>query len=398
MNFLVDSSIYKAKKGKTFQISSHDLDGGNADYLTIAPSEIIRLGEIFGEAIINRIWFAINSEDKEILRNLVIRFYWENEKDPSVHAPFGDFFGVGFGEYVHHFNLMHGMTSGGFFSYWPMPFKEKALLEIENRSKFPVTHLYYNIQYYKVRLEEDTLYFHCKYNRENPTKIDQNYTILNAKGRGHYSGCVLNIQSYDKGSLLMLQGDEYIRVDDEENPSIIGTGTEDYFNAGWFWREGVFHAPYHGLTIKDDQNSRYSAYRLHIPDPIPFKKSISVEIEHGHANMLQEDYSSIAYWYQTEPHITDFGKIPDTNEYLRPLGTKDEAYLMSEIIQDTEINKERRKTIQKAAKLRLELREAKKNGKIPNWFKEIDEIQFMKADYMGLKELITKIEEKKKIT
>ena len=196
----------------------------------------------------------------------------------------------------------------------------------------------------------------------------------------------------------MLQGDEYIRVDDEEKPCIIGTGTEDYFNAGWFWREGVFHAPYHGLTIKDDQNSRFSAYRLHIPDPINFKKSISVEIEHGHANMLQEDYSSIAYWYQTEPHTTDFGKIPDTNEYLRPLGTKDEAYLMSEIIQDTEINKERRKTIHKAGKLRLELREAKKIGKIPTWFKEIDEIQFMKADYKGLKELIMKIEEKKKFT
>ena len=172
----------------------------------------------------------------------------------------------------------------------------------------------------------------------------------------------------------------------------------DYFNSGCSWREVVYHAPYHGLNIKDDKNSRYSAYRLHIPDPIPFKKSISVEIEHGHTNMLQEDYSSIAYWYQTEPHITDFGKIPDTNEYLRPLGTKDEAYLMSEIIQDTEINKERRKTIQKAAKLRLELREAKKNGKIPTWFKEIDEIQFMKADYKGLKELITKIEEKKKFT
>ena len=188
----------------------------------------------------------------------------------------------------------------------------------------------------------------------------------------------------------MLQGDEFITVDDEEQPSIIGTGTEDYFQGGWFWNKGPFHAPYHGLTVMDEVNSRYSAYRLHIPDPILFKNTISVEIEHGHANMLQQDYCSVAYWYQTEPH-SDFGEIPDEESYLRPIGTKDGAYLMSEVVQDTEINKERRQVISQAARLRLELREAKKRGFIPEWFDGVDELDFMKADFTGLEKLVKSI-------
>ena len=390
------STIHRKKDWKSIQISSHDPTDGNADYASIEPGETFTLGEIEGSGVISRIWFAVNSEDENILRYLLLRFSWDSEETPSVYAPFGDFFGAGFAEYVHHYNVMHGMTSGGFYSYWPMPFREAALLEVENRSSYPVTHLYYNIQYHKTQLSEDELYFHCRFNRENPTTIDKNYVILKAEGLGHYAGCTLSMQSYDKGSLLMLQGDEYITVDEEEEPSIIGTGTEDYFQGGWFWNQGKFNAPYHGLTVMDEVNSRYSAYRLHIPDPIPFTKSISVEIEHGHANMLQQDYSSVAYWYQTEPHMDDFGEMPLEEDYLRPIGTRDGAYLMSEVVQDTEINKERRNIIHKAATLRLELREAKKKGEIPAWFEGIEEIQFMKADYEGLKRIVGAVEEAKR--
>ena len=389
------SNIHKAKNWKTVQISSHDPDDGNADYVTVQPGETFRLGDIDGSAVVSRIWFALMSADPLVLRYLLLRFSWDGEDDPSVYVPIGDFFGAGFAEYAHHYNVMHGMTSGGFYSYWPMPFKKKAILEVENHSEHSVTHLYYNIQYHKTEPNGEDLYFHCKYNRENPTEIDRNYTILRAKGRGHYTGCMLNMQSYDKGSLLMLQGDEYIKVDAEEHPSVIGTGTEDYFQGGWFWNKGPFHAPYHGLTVMDEVNSKYSAYRLHIPDPIPFNESISVEIEHGHANMLQQDYNSVAYWYQTEPHDHEFGKIPSNRRYLTPIGTKDGAYLMSEVVQDTEINRERRALIHKAAVLRLELREAKKKGVIPDWFNNIDELLFMKSDYDRLVNLVSLIERRK---
>jgi hypothetical protein len=378
--------IHRRKNWKTRQYSSHDPSDGNKDYVSLDPGETKTITNLEEPGCITRIWFALNSPDQHILRKLLLRFTWDDEINPSVETPLGDFFGVGFAEYVHSYNAVFGMTSGGFYSYWPMPFN-KAKITAENTSKHPVTHLYYAVQVHEIK-HDDKLRFHCKYNRENPTTIDTNYTILRATGAGHYAGCVLNMQSYDKGSILMLQGDEYITVDNEEKPSIIGTGTEDYFQGGWFWNKGAFHAPYHGLTVQDEVNSRYSAYRLHIVDPIPFKESIRVEIEHGHANMLQQDYSSVAYWYQTEPHNPDFGRILENPDYLTPIGTKDGAYLMSELVQDPPINRERRQIIAQAAMYRHELREAKKTGIFLAHLEGITEEMFMKADYQELVNLV----------
>jgi len=237
--------------------------------------------------------------------------------------------------------------------------------------------------------------FHAKWRRENPTKLDENYTILEAKGRGHYCGVVLSMQAYDKGSRFMLEGDEMIWVDGEEEPSIKGTGTEDYFQGGWYWENGPFSAPFHGLTVGDKMHSKYCAYRLHIPDPIPFTEKIRVTIEHGNCNMLQDDYSSLAYWYQLEPHDASFGGIPDDPSYVTPIGTRMEAYLMSEIVQDPPANVERRRVISEAARLRLQLREAKAKGVIPPELTGLDDGDFLHADYEGLKRLVTRVMKKK---
>jgi hypothetical protein len=101
--------------------------------------------------------------------------------------------------------------------------------------------------------------------------------------------------------LGFLEGDERVFVDGEKEPSIIGTGTEDYFSSGWYYNYGVYSAPYHGVTIKDDEKSRINTYRWHIEDPIPFKKSLNFTIEHGAGNDVTADYSSVAFWYQTHP-------------------------------------------------------------------------------------------------
>ena len=91
--------------------------------------------------------------------------------------------------------------------------------------------------------------------------------------------------------------------DGEEEPSIIGTGTEDYYGMSWCPTQ-EYCAPYHGLPIPGGKNwsGKVTWYRYHIPDPVYFEKSIRVTIEHGHANHRSDDYSSTAYWYQTEPH------------------------------------------------------------------------------------------------
>ena len=91
--------------------------------------------------------------------------------------------------------------------------------------------------------------------------------------------------------------DEMIYIDGAKEPSVVGTGTEDYFSSGWYFDRGTYSAPYHGVVIKDEANSRISAYRWHIEDAMPFKKSIKVTIEHGTNNEVEADYSSVAFYY-----------------------------------------------------------------------------------------------------
>lgn len=390
-------SIPYLKKWKCRQISSYDRTGGNMDFVQIPPKAKVSIGEVEGSGCVSRVWFTLMSRDPDILRKAILRFHWDGEKSPSVHCPFGDFFGVGFAEYVHHFSLLQGMSSGGYFSYWPMPFDDGATFEILNMSDQAISHLYFNIQYQELDgLEKDAARFHAMWRRENPTTIGENYTILDAKGRGHFAGCVLNMQSYDKGSLLFLDGDEMFYVDGEVLPSIHGTGTEDYFQSGWYFDRGCFSAPFHGLTLMDRANARVSAYRFHVPDTIPFQKSIRATIEHGHGNMLQEDYSSVAYWYQMEPHALEFGQIPEKEvEYLIPLSSKAEGYLMSELVADTAANIGRRRILHEAAALRHRLKQATEKGKIPPELEGIDDKQFLMADFEKLRAIVEKVRRKK---
>jgi len=364
------------------------------DFVPVPAGESVQLGKVNGSGWVSRMWFTVLSPDKDVYRKLILRFYWDGEENPSVETPFGDFFGAGFSEYAQNTSLIQGVTSGGFYSYWPMPFTHGARFEARNIGDVNISHLYYGIQIHETKVEECVPRFHAKWRRENPTKIGENYTILEADGRGHYCGVVLSMQAYDKGSRFMLEGDEMIWVDGEGEPSIKGTGTEDYFQGGWYWENGPFSAPFHGLTIGDKMHSKYCAYRLHIPDPIPFEEQIRVTIEHGNCNMLQEDYSSLAYWYQLEPHDAGFGGISDDASYVIPMGTRLEAYLMSELVQDPPVNVKRRRVISAAARLRLQLREAKTRGVIPPELEGLDDGDFLRADFEGLKRIVDRIAKK----
>ena len=379
------------KNWKSRQLSSSDLSGGNLDFIPVPAGNTVQLGKVDGSGWVSRVWFTVMCPDKDVYRKLILRFYWDGEENPSVETPFGDFFGVGFSEYAQNTSFIQGVTSGGFYSYWPMPFTRGARFEVRNIGDVDVSHLYYGIQIHETEVGEGVPRFHAKWRRENPTSIGENYTILEAKGQGHYCGVVLSMQEYDKGSRQMLEGDEMIWVDGEAEPSIKGTGTEDYFQGGWYWENGTFSAPFHGLTVGDKMHSKYCAYRLHIPDPIPFTEDIRVTIEHGNCNMLQQDYSSLAYWYQLEPHDASFAGIPDDASYVTPIGTRAEAYLMSELVQDPPENVERRKVISQAARLRLQLREAKAKGVVPPELEGLNDSDFMHADYEGLERIVDRV-------
>ena len=301
-NLLSPSRLPYLKDSKLIQISSSDTSGRNDDFVAIPAGATTRLADIEGPGVITQIWVTIASPDKHFLRRIVLRMYWDGEENPSVEVPIGDFFGTGF-QYRHYTTPFVGMSSGGYYSYFPMPFDKSARIEVVNETGQEVHSFYYHIDYHKLNgsLDPSVAYFHASWHREVRTDPNRYYTLLEAEGEGHLVGVNMSMQSYDRG-LQFLEGDEMIYVDGETTPSLKGTGTEDYFNSGWYFNTGEFAAPYHGLIIKDDSLGRIAAYRFHILDAVPFKESIRALIEHGDRNVEVADYSSTAYWYQKEPH------------------------------------------------------------------------------------------------
>lgn len=301
-NLLDPARLPYLKESRLVQISSFDSTGGNDDRINLRDGETAVLADVEGPGVISRIWITISSPDPHYLRRIVLRMYWDGEDEPSVEAPVGDFFGTGFA-YTPYVSQFIGMTSGGYFSYFPMPFNESARIEVENQTGQHLPLFYYHLDVQKLNepLSDEVAYFHASWRRELRTPTDQNYLVLETNGPGHLVGINMSMQGYD-GNLWYLEGDEMVFVDGEEHPSIYGTGTEDYFTSGWYFNQGPFSAPYHGLILKDDSTARIAAYRLHVGDAIPFEESIRFTIEHGHGNEEVADYSSTAYWYQKEPH------------------------------------------------------------------------------------------------
>ena len=298
---------------------SWDRSGGNGDARAVDPGQTITLLDYKGAGIIRRFWVTIAPRSEmTIHRQAILRMYWDDEPTPSVEVPIGDFFGVGFGEQHDYISLPLNETSGGYNCYWPMPFHKSAKWTLTNLSKRRIDAFYYNIDFTAYKsLPKDLRHFHAQWRRENPTTKGKNYTILEATGQGHYVGTALFMQNRKGHGLGFLEGDEMIYIDGETTPSINGTGTEDYFSSGWYFDRGPYSAPYHGCIIKDDQHGRISAYRWHIEDAIPFHKSIRVTIEHGNQNDTEADYSSVAYWYQSEPHAP-FPPLPANPADLLP--------------------------------------------------------------------------------
>lgn len=296
------------KNSRLIQVSSYNASGLNNDRILVPAGRKVTILDADGPGLISRIWMTVESKDPDFQRRIVIRMFWDNETQPSVEVPLGDFFGNGF-NYTPYISQYLGMTNGGYVCYFPMPFESHARIEIANDTRQDITGLFYQVNYQKFEgaLELDVAYFHASWNRSVKTDYDSNYRLLEAEGRGHIIGANLSLQSYDQ-SFSYLGGDEMIFVDGEKTPSIRGTGTEDFFSGGMDFTEHRHAGPYSGLILKNDSLGAIAAYRLFIPDPIPFKKNIIMTIEHGPSNKTVADYSSTVYWYQMEPH-KPFGQM-----------------------------------------------------------------------------------------
>jgi hypothetical protein len=293
----------------------------------LEPGEEHTMASFAGPGLITRLWMTALPLNPRLLRGLALRFYWDGETDPSVEAPFGDFFGAPFGRYVPYLSLPLGLTGGGFISYWPMPFSEAARLTIVNEGTRRIDPLYYQVTWTELDAPlESGLRFHARWRRESPTALGLPYTILEANGSGHYVGCHLFMQNREwwlrppwreiafprAFGLGMLEGRGSVFVDGEERPSIRGTGTEDDFGGGFYYLPARrFGGPYHGCTLRDYLRGRFAVYRFDVNSPVRFTRSLRVTLDHGIHNELSADYASVAYWYQTEPHSgTSSGEMP----------------------------------------------------------------------------------------
>ena len=296
--------------GEFQQISSYDTTGGNRDRFEIAPGDSAVLLELEGSGVIRRLWITVASRDPDYLRRIALKMYWDGEESPSVAVPLGDFFGNGF-EKTHYTALPMGVSSGGFYCYLPMPFTRGARIVAENGTGQVVDAFYFNASVERGGdLPEPVAAFHAQWSRDFRTTSRHSHTVLGAEGAGHLVGVSLNAEGYDD-SYWYLEGDESFWVDGEFRGQ--GTGTEDYFNGGWYFQDGAFAGPYHGVVFMDPERGRVAAYRWHLPDPVRFNDSIRVELEHGHGNEVLADFATVAFWYQIEPHLP-FSPLPAPEE------------------------------------------------------------------------------------
>lgn len=302
-------------------------------YVNIGPNETFTLAEIEGPGSIQQIWMTPTGE----WRKTIIRFYWDDEKEPSVECPIGDFFCSGWGLYSPLSSLAVCVNPGSAFNcYWQMPFRKKCKITMENIDPNNEMRVYYQINYTLTEVPEDAAYFHAQFRRSNPNINSDHVLVDGIKGKGQYVGTYIAWQVNNNG--WWGEGEIKFFMDgDKKFPTICGTGTEDYFCGSYNFENKTTHqyeeftTPYAGLhqIIRPDgvyrSQQRFGMYRWHILDPIRFEKDLKVTIQDlgwrndGRYLDQKSDISSVVFWYQTEPHAK-FPTLPsvDDLEIVRP--------------------------------------------------------------------------------
>lgn len=315
-------------KGRSCRISSNEQpnwNNGNSDSTPLPPGRMFELPVLKGPGVINHIWFTSHAGGVSELNALSLRIYWDGQEEPGVEVPLGDFFAIGQKISVVNSFPVQVSSSGSLTCYWRMPFAKSARIVVTNDNPDRTTGLYWQVDWVKLdELPPDTAYFYARYRQEYPAIMGQDYLIADIEGYGQYVGTVMSITMSQEG--WFGEGDDFFYIDGEEVPSLQGTGSEDYFNDAWGFRQRT--SPWFGQPRWEgrDAGDNGVCYRWHILDPVGFKKSLKVTIEHkGNRAKSSEAWyierpdfiSSIAYWYQIgEPK--PFGELPTYPERCVP--------------------------------------------------------------------------------
>jgi hypothetical protein len=312
----------------------------NFDNFRVAPGATNVLLDVKGPGVITHIWLTfLGPEPQDWAKDgaanhqeMLLRMYWDVCAEPAVEAPVGDFFANCFGRRSEVISLPVVVEDADSYNcFWRMPFRKSARIEIINQSEKPIALLYYNIDWQQLpKIPKDTPYFHARYRQQYPCQGGEDYVVLETKGQGHYVGTVLAVRT--RSPAWFGEGDEKIYIDGETEPSIWGTGTEDYFLSAWGLKKTA--TPYFGVPYFDQWGivgGHTSAYRWHVEDPLVFQRGIKVTFEHfgwiapdenpdnksTSWNEREDDYASVAFWYQVgEP--TQQPPVPHARERKLP--------------------------------------------------------------------------------
>lgn len=308
----------------------------------IKSGETVILADLKGTGMITHIWMTVTDQTADggryVLRDLVLKMYWDEEEEPSVQVPLGDFFCCGFGEECMVYSIpVAVLPQRGFNSYFKMPFRKRAKILLENQHADTIPEFFYQIDYCLYdELPQETKYFHARWNRNPYTDYGADYEIVDRiEGSGYYVGTYYAISALER--YWWGEGEIKFYIDgDKEYPTICSTGLEDYFGGSWSFasfdngcmEETTFNSPYLGYPFyskkdrhisspyhNDDVPPMRGLYRWHLEDPIFFEKNLRVtsqQIGSCHAGLFerQDDVASVAYWYQSEPHKT-FAPLPE---------------------------------------------------------------------------------------
>jgi len=311
--------------GRTKRVSSWDTSGRNADSWKLEPGERRVLADLEGPGRITHLWMTQRNHYRECL----LRITWDDARSPSVNVPLGDFFCLGHGmvnsfqslPFTASTNRNNRFNEGcALNGYLPMPFRKRAVVELVNESS--ERHMqYFYVDYEQGDVPDDAGYLHAEFRRTNPfggwgheIRVNtpqanaanarklawgSNYVICDTRGRGHYLGCNLSVTNFQ--GTWWGEGDDMIWVDGYKwPPDLHGTGSEDYLNQAWGMQDNAFLR--NGSSLHESNTGGYqTSYVFHLENPVRFRRELKVTIEHGHANHLANEMSSVAYWYAAKP-------------------------------------------------------------------------------------------------
>jgi len=303
------------------------------------PGHAVEVGLFEGPGVVRQMWFTTQSDDEDIYADLILRVWWDDDSEPAIEVPMGEFFGVGFGEERLVRSAAVEMIPAGLpghaaLTCWlSMPF-EKARFTVENTSDTEAI-LFHIINWEEVDSVAGEGRLQTQVHRSTPVTKGRHHTVLAERGRGHFVGMVYSVKRLGPGAWVEGGEDFYIDIRDDEwaalenwdrslvkpdravpedersvanqpmgpvYPTLPGIGGEDYFSMSWGYRVED-RSLYHGVSLgPDDPEDRMTAYRFHILDPIRFKENIRVHFRnHGWDVQAREDeIHTVAFYYLEE--------------------------------------------------------------------------------------------------